>query len=123
MLEMDCIGADTMALLKEPDQAAGSDETMMDYLEFRLKNMERTTRLEEASSEEKDQDCAIPTTLRLFIRLRANHLILLTQLRSLASAGMAATRSLFVQALVNAADDNVWVCKAATEGGSIPALL
>lgn len=123
MLEMDCIAADIITLLKEPDQAADSFGTRIDYLEFRLKNMDRTVGLEETSSEEKNQGCALPTSFRLFTQLRANHLLLLTQFRSLASARMASARPRFIQALVSAADDNVWVCKAAMEGESIPTLL
>lgn len=123
MLEMDSIGADIMALMKEADQAADSLETRLDYLEFRLKNMECMTGLEDTWSEEKDQDRAISTTLQLFIQLRANHFILITQLRSLASTRMAATRPRFLQALVKAANDNVSVCRNATESGSIPTLL
>ncbi|EXJ71809.1 uncharacterized protein A1O5_05619 [Cladophialophora psammophila CBS 110553] len=123
MLEMDRIGADIFALLREPDQAADSLGTRTDYLEFRLKNMERTTGLEKVWSEEKDQDCAIPRAVQLFIQTRANHFRISIQLRLLASARIAATRPHFFQALVGAADDNVWVCKTAWEGGSIPALL
>jgi hypothetical protein len=123
MLEMDRIGADIFALLKEPDQAADSLGTRMDYLEFRLKNVERTTGLEEAWSEGKDLDCAIPTAVQLFIQTRANHFRISIQLRLLASARIAATRPHFVQELVGAADDNVCVCKTVSEGGSLPALL
>ena len=123
MLEMDRIGADIIALLKEPDQAADSLGTSIEYLEFRVKNMERTVGLENASSKDGDQSCAMQMPIRWFIQLRANHFRLLIQLRSLASAKMAATRSHSVKALVSAADDNVWVCKTATDAGPIPALL
>jgi hypothetical protein len=89
MLEMDRIGADIFSVLKEPDQAADLLTTRMDYLEFRLKNIEHTAGLEEASSEEKDHDYVLPTAVRLFIQLRANHFRLLMQFRLLASERLA----------------------------------
>lgn len=123
MIEMDRLGLDVFAILIDPRQAVESLSEPMDYLEFRLKSLQQSLRLENSAYRDGIKAAPAQVSLDAFISTRANHLRLLAQFRSLSSASSAASRPSAVKAIISAAEENVLLYKTAKEHGSGATLL
>lgn len=120
MHDMDRIAEEITILVKEANVVEEISSTKLDYLDFRLKNIETTYGIESSRSQ-------APTTAqvhtKIFVNLRANHLRFLVRRGCLSSAQVAASRRKSVEALMIANEENVWLCQKTKENGPIPTLL
>lgn len=123
MLEMNRLGVDVFAILRDPRQGSDLLSERMDYLEFRLKTLQQSFHLGQSAYDGVCDISPAKLSMQTFISMRANHLRLLAQFRSLGTASLAASRPDAVLAVISAAQENVSLYENARVKGASMTLI